>query len=202
MSTVQYRKWAEEWWDWEDIQRCASDNGLIWSEEQCKDFLDEHEYELAEKMKESSYELAEELICEIVAIEEDEAEDEEYDFDDDDDSQDSCTISPESYEFLENRLGNQYYHNRNIRRKPNTGSQYLIDDSETSLVKKTPEEIAEQKQAKTDSALRWVEQDMNTPITRTSEGRTELDYTEISPMHLTEEERQGNHKPTKKDLDF
>ena len=129
MSTVQYRKWAEEWGDWEDIQRCASDNGLIWSEEQCKDFLDEHEYELAEKMKESSYELAEELICEIVAIEEDEAEDEEYDFDDDDDSQDSCTISPESYEFLENRLGNQYYHNRNIRRKPNTGSQYLIDDS-------------------------------------------------------------------------
>ena len=77
MSTVQYQqKWAEQWWDWQEIQEYAKDKGMEWSEEQCKDFLDEHEDEMSEAMREVGNELVDNWLYDIKSDLDDALEDE------------------------------------------------------------------------------------------------------------------------------
>ena len=78
MSTVQYQqKWAEQWWDWQEIQEYAKDIGMEWSEEQCKDFLDEHEDEMSEAMREVGNELVDNWLYDIKSDLDDALEDED-----------------------------------------------------------------------------------------------------------------------------
>tara|TARA_R110000824_G_scaffold52052_7_gene144697 strand:+ start:3214 stop:3456 length:243 start_codon:yes stop_codon:yes gene_type:complete len=79
MSTVPYiRRWAEQWWDWQEVQEYAKDKDMVWSEQQCKDFLDEHEDEISEKMREVGDELIDDWLYDIKS-DLDDAEEEEDD---------------------------------------------------------------------------------------------------------------------------
>ena len=54
MNTVPYiRRWAEQWWDWKEVQEYAKDKDMEWSEQQCKDFLEEHEEEISTSNEET-----------------------------------------------------------------------------------------------------------------------------------------------------
>ena len=76
MSTVPYqRKWAEQYYDWQEIQEYAKDKDMEWSEEQCKDFLDEHEDEISESMREVADDLIENWLYDIKSDLDEEEED-------------------------------------------------------------------------------------------------------------------------------
>jgi len=78
MSTVPYqRKWAEQYYDWQEIQEYAKDKDMEWSEEQCKDFLDEHEDEMSESMREVADDLIENWLYDIKSDLDEEEEEED-----------------------------------------------------------------------------------------------------------------------------
>jgi len=81
MSIVT-RRWAEQYWLWEEIQDYAKSQDMEWSKEECQDFLDDHEDEMYEKMREVGNELVEDWLYEIKsdlddAVAEEEEEEEE-----------------------------------------------------------------------------------------------------------------------------
>ena len=78
MNTVPYiRRYAEQWWDWEEIRGYAKDKDMDWSEEQCKDFLEEHEEEISMALREVGDELIENWLYDIKSDLDDEEMDSE-----------------------------------------------------------------------------------------------------------------------------
>jgi len=66
MNTVPHiKKYAEQWWDWEEIQGYAKDKDMEWSKGQCQDFLDEHEEEISMALREVGDDLIDDWLYEI-----------------------------------------------------------------------------------------------------------------------------------------
>ena len=66
MNTVPYiRRWAEQWWDWKEVQEYAKDKDMEWSEQQCKDFLEEHEEEISTALREVGDDLIDNWLYDI-----------------------------------------------------------------------------------------------------------------------------------------
>jgi hypothetical protein len=66
MNTVPYiRRWAEQWWDWKEVQEYAKDKDMKWSEQQCKDFLEEHEEEISTALREVGDDLIDNWLYDI-----------------------------------------------------------------------------------------------------------------------------------------
>tara|TARA_B100000949_G_C14218309_1_gene423377 strand:- start:10 stop:264 length:255 start_codon:yes stop_codon:yes gene_type:complete len=66
MNTVPYiRRWAEQWWDWKEVQEYAKDKDMEWSEQQCKDFLEEHEEEISMALREVGDDLIDNWLYDI-----------------------------------------------------------------------------------------------------------------------------------------
>jgi len=66
MNTVPYiRRWAEQWWDWKEVQEYAKDKDMEWSEQQCKDFLEEHEEEISTTLREVGDDLIDNWLYDI-----------------------------------------------------------------------------------------------------------------------------------------
>ena len=75
MSTVPYiRRWAEQWWDWQEIQEYAKEKELNWTEQQCIDFLEEHEEVISQSMRELGDELIDNWLYDIKSDLDDEEE--------------------------------------------------------------------------------------------------------------------------------
>ena len=63
MNTVPYiRRYAEQWWDWKEVQEYAKDKDMEWSEQQCKDFLEEHEEEISTALREVGDDLVDQVL--------------------------------------------------------------------------------------------------------------------------------------------
>ena len=81
MNTVPYiRRWAEQWWDWKEVQEYAKDKDMEWSKEECQDFLDGHEEEMSDRIRELGDELIDDWLYDIKS-DLDDAEEEEDDDD-------------------------------------------------------------------------------------------------------------------------
>ena len=76
MNTVPYiRRWAEQWWDWKEVQEYAKDKDMEWSEQQCKDFLEEHEEEISMALREVGDDLIDNWLYDIKSDLDDEEDD-------------------------------------------------------------------------------------------------------------------------------
>jgi len=66
MNTVPHiKRYAEQWWDWKEVQEYAKDKDMEWSEQQCKDFLDEHEEEMSDRIRELGDEMVDNWLYDI-----------------------------------------------------------------------------------------------------------------------------------------
>ena len=74
MNTVPHiKRYAEQWWDWEEIRDYlvrivyinAKYKDMEWSEQQCKDFLEEHEEEISMALREVGDDLIDNWLYDI-----------------------------------------------------------------------------------------------------------------------------------------
>ena len=66
---IQPQQYAKHWYEWDDIQNFALVHGQTWDRARCESFLDEHEDEIGNTMREAGDQCIEEEIEEIIDIE-------------------------------------------------------------------------------------------------------------------------------------
>ena len=69
-------KYALQWWSIDEIKDYAKDKGLNWSDTECREFLEEHEEEICQQIREVGDELIDNWLYDIKSDIDDE---EDYD---------------------------------------------------------------------------------------------------------------------------
>ena len=67
-------KYALQWWSIDEIKDYAKDKGLNWSDTECREFLEEHEEEISQSMRELGDELIDNWLYDIKSDLDDEEE--------------------------------------------------------------------------------------------------------------------------------
>lgn len=58
-------KYALQWWSIDEIKDYAKDKGLNWSDTECREFLEEHEEEICQQIREVGDELIDNWLYDI-----------------------------------------------------------------------------------------------------------------------------------------